>query len=205
MTGVLCCLKQRADGICDEHTLNAEHRHLQNTFEANGYPGRMVQRTIRRRGRASETANTKSETEKPRVLILPYLRNTSERIQRTCRVIGVKTVFKSHGTLHQTLTRVKTARLELRKKDVVYEVPCKDCERSYIEETRRNLQIRLSEHKAAVRKGHRKYGIAVHVQDHDHHVDWEAAHVVGQEPHYWRRRVLEALHIAKRAWTVVSP
>ena len=38
MTGVICCLKQRADRICDEHMLNSEHRHLQKTFEANGYP-----------------------------------------------------------------------------------------------------------------------------------------------------------------------
>ena len=66
----------------------------------------------------------------------------------------------------------------------IYDVPCKDCERSYIGDTERNLQIRLTEHKAAVRRGDRKNGIAVHVQDHDHCVDWEAARVVGQEPHY---------------------
>ena len=61
---------------------------------------------------------------------------------------------------------------------------CKDCERSYIGETGRNLQIRLTEHKAAVRKGDRKNGIAINVQDHDHCLDWEAARVVDQEPHY---------------------
>ena len=94
-------------------------------------------------------------------------------------------MFRSHGTLRQALTRVKTARPELRKKNVVYEVLCKDCERSYIGETGRNLQIRLTEHKAAVRRGDRRNGIAVHVQDHNHRVDWEAARVVGQEPHYW--------------------
>ena len=60
-------------------------------------------------------------------------------------------------------------------------VLCKDCERSYIGETGRNLQIRLTEHKAAVRKGDRKNVIAINVQDHDHCVDWEA---VDQEPHY---------------------
>ena len=92
-------------------------------------------------------------------------------------------------------------RPELEKKDVVYEVTCKDCERSYIGETGRNLKIRLTEHKAAVRRGDRKNGITVHVQNHDHCVDWESAGVVGQEPHYWRRRVLEALHIAKHGNT----
>ena len=76
-----------------------------------------------------------------------------------------------------------------------------DCDSKYIGETGRNLQKRLMEHKAAVRKGDRKNGIAVHLQDHDHRVDWGAARVIGQEPHYWRRRVLEALHISKSGKT----
>ena len=92
---------------------------------------------------------------------------------------------------------MKSARPELRKKEVVYEVPCMDCDSKYIGETGRNLQKRLMEHKAAVRKGDRKNGIAVYLQDHDHRVDWEAARVIGQEPHYWKRRVLEALHISR--------
>ena len=80
---------------------------------------------------------------------------------------------------------------------MVHEVPCLDCNSKYIGETGRNLQRRLIEHKAAVRKGNRKNGIAVHLQDNDHRVDWEAARVIGQEPHYWRRRILEALHISR--------
>ena len=35
MTGVVCCLKRRADSICDEHSLKPEVQHLQRTFEAN--------------------------------------------------------------------------------------------------------------------------------------------------------------------------
>ena len=46
---------------------------------------------------------------------------------------------------------------------------------SYICETGRSLQKRLTEHKGAVRRGDSKNGIAVHVQKHDHRVDWEAA------------------------------
>jgi len=70
---------------------------------------------------------------------------------------------------------VKSARPELKKKEVVYEVPCMDCDSKYIGETGRNLQKRLMEHKAAVRNGDRKNGIAVHLQDHDHRVNWGAA------------------------------
>lgn len=198
-SGVVQCLKRRAEKVCDDETIDQERRHLQHTFEANGYPRRIVQRTLKRRRRPeTEEASNECEQEQTKLLILPYLKNTSEQIERTCRSLGVKAVFKSQGTLRQWLTKVKTARPELRKKDVIYEVPCKDCDSKYIGETGRNLQKRLSEHKAAVRRGDRKNGIAVHLQDHDHRVDWEAAKVIGQEPHYWRRRVMEAIHIAKQ-------
>ena len=82
---------------------------------------------------------------------------------------------------------------------------------SYIGETGRSLQKRLTEHKAAVRRGDQKNGVAVHVQNNDHRVDWEAAHVIEQEPWYWPRRVREAIHIANKrgfwhppTWTVDS-
>ena len=71
--------------------------------------------------------------------------------------------------------------------------PAKDCECSYIDETKTNLQKRLMEHKAAVRRGDRNNGIAVYAQDHDHRVDWEAARVLEQEPWCWKRQMLEAI------------
>ena len=149
----------------------------------------------------SETENSSDENEEDtqqKLLILPYLRNTSEQIQRCCERLGIRAVFKSSGTLRQTLTRVKTARPEMKKKEVIYEVPCMDCEKSYIGETGRSLQKRLTEHKGAVRRGDSKNGIAVHVQKHDHRVNWEAAKVIDQEQRYWPRRIREALHIAKK-------
>ena len=63
----------------------------------------------------------------------------SEEIQRLCRGLNVKICFKSHNTL--------------RELGVVYEIPCQDCEKVYIGETGRSLQKRMTEHKAAVRRG----------------------------------------------------
>ena len=39
---------------------------------------------------------------------------------------------------------------DMKKKGVVYEVPCKDCPSVYIGETGRTLEKRISEHKTAV-------------------------------------------------------
>ena len=74
----------------------------------------------------------------------------------------------------------------------------KDCDTSYIGETGRDLHKRIVEHKAAVRRKDDKNGIAVHANSHSHQVDWEGAKVLEQEPRYWRRRILEAIHIQKK-------
>lgn len=51
-----------------------------------------------------------------------------EHIERICKPLGVRAVFKSRGTLRQTL---KTARPAMKKKDVIYEL---DCNMRYIGE-----------------------------------------------------------------------
>ena len=71
-------------------------------------------------------------TERPKLLYLPYLQGMSERIQRVCTKIGVRAVFKSNGTLRQLLTKVKSPVPEMRKKDVVYTIPCQDWDSQYI-------------------------------------------------------------------------
>ena len=60
------------------------------------------------------------------------------------------------------------------------------------------MHKRIVEHKAAVRRKDDKNGITVHANCHSHQVDWEGAKVLEQEPRYWRRRILEAIHIQKK-------
>ena len=79
---------------------------------------------------------------------------------------------------------MKTGTPELKKKEVVYRIPCQDCDTVYIGETRRTLQKRLTEHKYAVKMNNRINGIAVLAWDNDHRPDWKAAEVIETEPHY---------------------
>ena len=62
-----------------------------------------------------------------------------------------------------------------RKKGVVYEVPCKDCEHVYIGETGRTLEKKILEHKFAVRRYNWNDDITVHAWSEGHRVHWEAA------------------------------
>ena len=124
-----------------------------------------------------------------------YVRGVSEQIEKMCRPLKVRTVMKSASTLRSSLVKMKHIRPDRKKKGVVYEVLCKDCPCVYIGETGRTLEKRLSKHRTSVKKNDPKNGIAVHTWENQHQVNWEAASVRQEERDYWKRRVLEALHI----------
>ena len=192
--GIIQCLKNRAEKVCDDSTRWQEINHLQRVFKANGYPNAVVKRNLRPRPRPTSTTEPPTD-ETPPKLFLPYISGISERIDRICRPLGIKTVYKSNNTLRSALVNVKQPREDKKKKGVVYEVPCRDCDSVYIGETSRTLEKRLSEHKNAVKKHDTNNGIAVHAWNLQHQVDWDAAKTRATEEHYWKRRVLEALHI----------
>ena len=195
--GVIQCLRDRAENICDSEHARMEKKYLKKVFQANGYPQNLIHKELYRHKQPQATREETEQEEKPKRIFLPYVQRISEHIQRVCRRIGVKAVFKSQGTLRGTLTKVKTPQPELMKKSVVYRVPCLDCDGAYIGETGRNLQKRLTEHKYAAKRGNMMNGIAAHVMEHKHEVDWDGAEVVKQEPRYWKRRVLEAIEIKR--------
>ena len=55
-----------------------------------------------------------------------------------------------------------------------------------MEETKRTLKVRLSEHRKAVRQGDPKNGIAVHVQKTNHGINWEGATVQRKAEGFWQ-------------------
>lgn len=196
-TGTIKCLVRRAEKICDDGSRGKEVAHIRNTFVKNGYPKRLISRVLSAPPPRQPTEAEDTPTGKPASLFLPYIQGLSEKIQTACRKIGVRTVFKSRETLRQRLMKVKTRVPDVKKKEIVYKIPCRDCDAVYIGETGRSLQKRITEHKYAVKTNNRKNGIAVHAWDNDHQPDWIAAETLENEPHYWKRRVLEAIWIKK--------
>ena len=85
--------------------------------------------------------------------------------------------------------KVKNQVPEEKKKAVVYQVPCKDCHQLYMGETEWTLKVRLAEHRRAVQKSDVNNGIAMHVANTSHNIDWANARVVnsnrvlGEENH----------------------
>ena len=106
-------------------------------------------------------------------------------------------VFTPASTLKWTLMKVKSRLPDEKKKVVVYQIPCNNCDYVYTGESKRTLKVRMTEHKRAVKMSDPNNGIAVHVAKSQHSIDWPGAKVMRTVQGYWERRTMEAIEIRR--------
>jgi len=99
---------------------------------------------------------------------------------------------KPTTTLRHLLTNVKDRDEPNSREGAVYKIKCSDCQASYIGETGRNLNMRLTEHKRATRNGDANNHIALHHQLTNHNIDWDTVQCLTCSTNYFQRLTLES-------------
>eukprot|EP00061_Rhincodon_typus_P000785 g12744.t1 len=82
----------------------------------------------------SEDAYYMSDTRKilhvpTHFITLPYIKSTSELTTRLRRPLGIRVAHKPTSTLRQLLTRTKDPLPTMDRTNVIYKIPCKDCDK----------------------------------------------------------------------------
>ena len=147
LLGVLKGLIHWAHVLCDlKEDLLEELALLKNVFITNGYPEKLVKKTLEESW-AKETlkavlvgveqdmeveGKTKQYNE---VLHAPYIRGFSEGLGRKLRRLGIGYIPKRGETIYTNVCKLKQ-KVELENwKNVVYSVECETCGLNYIGET----------------------------------------------------------------------
>ncbi len=146
--------------------------------------------------------------------MLPYVEGLSEKVSRVFKKHGFATSLKPHRTIRNALVHPKDKRDPLQTAEVVYEIPCKNCPKTYIGETGRLLTTRLAEHKSetdnvenkSYTRSQRKASttdsfksdIAEHAAKTNHVTGWEEARVIDSESNKTTRWLKEAIWIRGR-------
>ena len=74
---------------------------------------------------------------------------------------------------------------------VVYSIPCHDCNKRCIGETKRSLEIRHQEHEADIKnKRFDKSPLTQHTLDLNHRMDWDNSKVLEFESNYYTHRFI---------------
>ena len=125
-------------------------------------------------------------------LYLTYIKGTSETIARILQPYDIRVAHKPFTTLRHLLTNVKDRDEPNNRQGAVYKIKCSDCQASYIGETGRNLNTRLTEHKRASRNGDVNNHISEHHRLTNHKIDWDSAECLTCSTNYFQRLTLES-------------
>ena len=174
-------------------------QHLEEAFQRKGYPERIIKRALYPK-KQPEPHVTEDSTPSPRtankkIISLPYIKRTTERLGKICLKHGLIPVFRYSDTLREIISHPKKNVHKYRNKGVIYRIPCKDCREVYIGETGRPLSVRITEHQCAVQKRDKNNANSVHTEIMGHTINWKGAHRLDREPMLKLRKIKESLHI----------
>ena len=117
--------------------------------------------------------------------------------------------MKPHTKLRALLVHPKD---KTDPKEGVYTIDCTGCEKKYVGETKRKLQVRVKEHRSETEKVSKgtnytrdkkklsqteMWGSAItdHAMQENHLIDWESARIIEKERDDKARGIKEAVHI----------
>jgi predicted GIY-YIG superfamily endonuclease len=202
--GLIKTLIIRVLRICSAPQLIAEEtERLRATLQMNGYPPHIIRRGIRE----GQIVANRSQQQQPPMTIpkktvffsLAYYGHETvilaSKIRKVCQRmlphVNLHIAFKKQNSLKQIFLPLQRGIDETKKtKNVVYKIPCKDCNLVYVGETSRDRNTRMKEHAADIRKNKATSDIAKHMNSFHHSADFTHVETLGNESK-WRRRVIK--------------
>ena len=171
-----------------------EEKHLFQMFQNNGYPRSFIRRSLRTSRQRSETPPSQN-----RRITLPYVKNISEMTARLLNQHGLTVAHKPTNTLRKALTKPKGRRENMDKINVIYKIPCSQCDKHYVGQTGRKLSTRIHEHKLASRRHDPLSLVSVHEDQEGHQFNWDMVSILAQARTKKEREFIEAWYSTEQA------
>lgn len=136
---------------------------------------------------------------------LPYEENLSNRLISTLSVVpNLKIALKNVKTIRSLFTPLKDRTPVLLQSNVVYSIPCKDCNQLYIGQTSRALKARIVSHKSDTRTKKTSCQLSRHANELKHDINYEEAKILDIEPNFKKRTFLEMVRITQSDFSMNS-
>ena len=163
-------------------------QHLEATFLSNGYPLqkiRQLMHTTIERAR-SNSRMPQSHTNSNLVASIPYFKSSKSSLKKSLARYDISTSFHSNTNLKSLLSHTKSTTPPCNVKNVIYKIPCGDCDQFYIGQTSRPLIKRIKENEACFRlnnytddsTGNIKSAPAKHGKENGHRINWKSTSII---------------------------
>lgn len=188
---------------------------MKRILQQNNYPLNLIKtlinRKIKPKNDGAKNRSTNNATIDKKYISIPYINNLTDN-NSLRKIIPDNNITFAHKSNYTSKHLFKNAKDRVGKLDmcnVVYEIPCKgnehqQCNKIYIGQTKRSLNIRLSEHETDIKKHKYTTGIAKHMMEHIHTPDFDKTKILDIENKLNRRLTLESLRIRQKANTTMN-
>ena len=151
------------------------------TLTLNGFPRRFFSLALKEKPRRP-TNSFKSFT------CLPYIYGTTDKNQRVLNDVSIRVAMRPFVTIGKSLPSHEDPLDVNEITDIIYQVPYHDCPFVYIDQSKRDLKSRFSEHNRAMKyQRPEKFAFGEHSITLDHIIDWIEATILSTEKDYTKR------------------
>lgn len=176
---------------------------VKRTLENNLYPRDFVDLHVKKRCDKIKIISTEvplyTDQESSRITVaLPYVKNVDFKLQRTLKKYGMKAIFYNSNKTNCNFDKLKDKDPTVNKSNAVYSIPCNNCDKIYIGQTKRYIKKRVYEHQYNKKLHPSKYtSLTKHMMNFDHQIAYDKVKVVRHERNYKKRLVHEMTNILK--------
>ncbi|XP_046737110.1 uncharacterized protein LOC124405888 [Diprion similis] len=129
-------------------------------------------------------------------IALPYVAGLFESLNRIFHKYNISFVGTNIENLQPLFDSGKDPLPKDKRSNIVYKIPCSDCNQVYIGQTSRQLHTRIREHKRNILENEEHYIVLTrHIITSDHRFNYDLASILEEEPVYSRRIYLEMCNI----------
>lgn len=179
---------------------------IKNILRKNNYPRKLINKIMHSyKHKFVETTRINTERREKDGIIyykFPYIEGLSEKVGNLIKnqASNIKLAFYPLTKLENIYTKLKDSVPKLMTSNLVYQIPCKDCNLSYVGMTKQYLKNRIRQHKYDCQgkniDKNEKTALAVHHFQENHNLDFDEVKILDKECNYHKRCISEMIHIS---------
>src|SRR5436190_6327681 len=206
--GLIKCLSKRNKIVSSNKELEKEEEHkIINLLSENDYPRNFTLKHIKERPQ-NNNENVRSNIKPRTTITIPYIRGISEKLKRISSQYNIRMVFNSTLKLKNTLVNYNYKY----NKNVIYKIPCKDCNQVYIGQTGAFLDTRIKQHQYSEKTHKQESTLVQHIEELNHRINYKDTEIVNYQQNKFKRLFMESAimkykfkdHFSKESYTIHS-
>jgi len=158
---------------------------------------------LNRRNISNKLNNTNNEESRNKLMVVPYINGITDMVTSSIKKTNKNSKFiVGYRCLHKLNKIIKTHKAPnqlVHNSNVIYQINCRDCNASYVGQTKRQLKTKVKEHRNNIKLDSKNHTvISEHIITKNHSFDWDKVKILDHETNYFKRLVSEMIHIKEQ-------